>query len=171
MTYFPKVLTNRGPRGNYFILVKFIHLFWERKHELGRGRERRERESQAGFTLSARSPMRGSNREIMTWVEVRCLTDWATQVPQSSDISNFYLNILTVDFLGFYLLGIRKGAVMWLTLNFSLTSTFNSDKFYWITFKLPKAFYYHLLYTLTLIWCFHSCQDFKQNTLGICLLT
>lgn len=51
------------------------------------------------------------------------------------------MNILTVNFLGSYLLGIQKEVIEWLslTLNFSLTSICNSDKFYWITFKPTEA--------------------------------
>ena len=63
----------------------FIYLFWERDTAAYRQRERK-RESQAGSTLSAQSPMRGSNpRTVRSWVEVKlwvgCLTNWATWVP------------------------------------------------------------------------------------------
>ena len=50
------------------------------------GRSREMRESEAGFWLQAvstkpdaRLELRSS--EIMTWAKVRCLTNWATQVP------------------------------------------------------------------------------------------
>ena len=50
------------------------------------GAEReRQRESQAGSTMSAWNPMWGSNsRTTRSWPEPksRCLTDWATQAPQ-----------------------------------------------------------------------------------------
>ena len=45
----------------------------------------RETESEAGSVLSAQGPGQGLNLwncEIMTWVEVGHLTDWATQAPQ-----------------------------------------------------------------------------------------
>ena len=46
-----------------------------------------ERESEAGFRLWAVSTepdvgLEPTNHEIMTWAEVGCLTDWATQTPQ-----------------------------------------------------------------------------------------
>ena len=46
-------------------------------------------ESKAGSRLWAVSAkpdvgLKLTNCEIMTWTEVRCLTDWATQVPQAS---------------------------------------------------------------------------------------
>lgn len=51
------------------------------------------------------------------------------------------MNILTVNFLGFYLLGIQEEVIVWLslTVNFSLTSTYHTDKFYWITFTPTEA--------------------------------
>ena len=67
---------------NFFFKCLFI---LEREREwTGEGQRERERESQADSALSAQSPMWGSNStncEIMTWAEVWCLTDWATQVP------------------------------------------------------------------------------------------
>ena len=73
----------------------FIY-FWERErerererestheHTRGRGREREaDRGSEAGSALTAESLMQGSDSqtEIMTWAEVKCLADGATQVP------------------------------------------------------------------------------------------
>ena len=57
----------------------------EQAHEQGRGREG-DTESEAGSRLWAVStdPNAGlelMNGEIMTWAEVGCLTDWATQAP------------------------------------------------------------------------------------------
>ena len=55
----------------------------------GRGGVEREGDTESeaapGPELSAQSPTRGSNSRtvIMTWAEVRCLTDWATQAPQT----------------------------------------------------------------------------------------
>ena len=67
-------------------LLKFIH-FWETEHEQGRGREREgDTESEAGSRIWAVStePDTGlelTNCEIMTWAQVRGLTDWAIQAP------------------------------------------------------------------------------------------
>ena len=44
-----------------------------------RGRETKNLKQAPGSELSTQSPMRGSNSG--TWGEVRCLTDWVTQVP------------------------------------------------------------------------------------------
>ena len=83
-------MTSSQPFLFYFIIVFKVYLLLretgETKREQGRGRERgrhriRSRlqgqavntEPDVGFELT--------NREIMTWAEVRCLTDWATQVP------------------------------------------------------------------------------------------
>ena len=60
-----------------FIFFKFIYLFFERerKHERGGGVQR-ERESQAGSTLSEPDTgLEATNHEIMTGVEVGRLTD------------------------------------------------------------------------------------------------
>ena len=70
----------------------FIY-FWEREREhergqWGAGAERKgDTESEAGSRLWAvgTEPNAGLelvNCEIMTWAEVGCLTDWATQAPQ-----------------------------------------------------------------------------------------
>ena len=66
-----------------FLIFFSMYLFWQRQREWGRGKERGRQQNpkQApGSELSAQSPTRGSNpqdREIMTWAEVRCLTNWA----------------------------------------------------------------------------------------------
>ena len=79
-----------------FLNVLFIFIFereWERAHtceraHMSRGGAERERdtESKAGSRLwpvSSESDvgLKLLNHEIMTWVEVRCSTDWATQAP------------------------------------------------------------------------------------------
>ena len=66
----------------------FIY-FWDRERDsawAGEGQRERETESKAGSRIWAVSaePDAGldlTNREIMTWAEVRRLTDWATQEP------------------------------------------------------------------------------------------
>ena len=64
----------------------FIH-FWETERDgVGEGHREEETESEAVSRLWALStePDAGlelMNHEIMTWVEVGCLTDSATQVP------------------------------------------------------------------------------------------
>ena len=69
--------------------------FWDRERQSmsGRGAEREgDAESEAGSRLWATistEPDEGFelvNLEIMTWAEVRCSTDWATQVPRELDI-------------------------------------------------------------------------------------
>ena len=66
---------------------------FEREGERDRvwaGEEQREKETQnlkqaPGSELSAQSPVAGlelTDREIMTWAEVGCSTDWAAQVPR-----------------------------------------------------------------------------------------
>ena len=57
----------------------------ERGKEPGEGRRKRERERIPGrFRVVSPEPEAGlepTNREIMTWAQVQCLTDWATQAP------------------------------------------------------------------------------------------
>ena len=67
----------------------------ETEHERGRGREREgDTESEAGSRLRAISPepdagLELMDREIMTWAEVRRLTDWATQgAPKTSSFKS-----------------------------------------------------------------------------------
>ena len=57
------------------------------EHELGRVREREDTESEASSRLWVVSTepdigLEPTDHEIMTWAEVRCLTNWATQVPR-----------------------------------------------------------------------------------------
>ena len=66
----------------------FLFIFEREKQSASEGGAEREgdTESEAGFRLWAVStePVEGLelvNREIMTWAEVGCLTNWATQVP------------------------------------------------------------------------------------------
>ena len=69
----------------------FIY-FWERQSASGGGAEREgDTESETGsrFWAVNTEPDVGlelTDCEIMTWAEFRCLTDWATQVPQSRSI-------------------------------------------------------------------------------------
>ena len=66
----------------------FIY-FWDRERQSmnGGGAEREgDTQSEAGSRLWAISPephagLELTDREIMTWAEVRCSTNWATQVP------------------------------------------------------------------------------------------
>ena len=74
-------------------LKKFLKMFysWERERECtsGEGAEReRDTESEAGSRLWAVSTesdagLELTSHEIMTWAEVGCPTDWATQAPLS----------------------------------------------------------------------------------------
>ena len=81
----------------FFIFLKSFHLFLkERERDRAwAGEEQREREAQnlklaPGSELSAQSltdmGLELTNCEIMTWAEVRRLTNWATQAPRLSDI-------------------------------------------------------------------------------------
>ena len=76
----------------FFSLKKFFLMFiyfWERQSASREEAEREgDTESEAGSSLWAVStePNAGlklTNHEIMTWAEVGCPTDWATQVPQA----------------------------------------------------------------------------------------
>ena len=73
-------------------LFFFNVYFWERDRMSGRGAGWWDTESEAGSWLWAvnTEPDTGlelTDWEIMTWAEVRRLTDWATQVPQNLCIS------------------------------------------------------------------------------------
>ena len=67
----------------------FFIYFWDRERQSmnGGGAEREgDTEPEAGSRLRAISPepdlgLELTGREIMTWAEVRRLTDWATQAP------------------------------------------------------------------------------------------
>ena len=84
-----KVASTKAPtkRSDASIFFFFFSLFiyFERERTCG-GEDQREgeRESQAGCTLSAQSPMQGLNphsHEIMTWAEIESQTNWAIQAP------------------------------------------------------------------------------------------
>ena len=67
----------------------FIYFEVERDKSVKGGEAEREghTDSEADSTLRAVSTepdtgLKLTNREIMTWAEVGCLTDWATQMPQ-----------------------------------------------------------------------------------------
>ena len=78
-------------RNIFFFFLFLTLIFWEteRQSESGRGAERDgDTESEAGPRLWAVSTephagLKPRNHEIMTWVKVRRLTDWATQEPIS----------------------------------------------------------------------------------------
>ena len=67
-------------------LIYFLFFIFEkeREHKQRRGRER-ETESEAGSRLRTAAETNVGlelvNYKIMTWADVRCLTDWATQAP------------------------------------------------------------------------------------------
>ena len=69
--------------------LTFIY-FWDRERDrawTGEGQREGYTESETGSRLWAVSTepdvgLELTDREIMTWAEVGCLTDWATQVPQ-----------------------------------------------------------------------------------------
>ena len=59
---------------------KFIYFEWE-KAPVREGQRERERASRA-FSTELHVGFELQNHKIMTWAEVRCLTNWASQVPQ-----------------------------------------------------------------------------------------
>ena len=69
-------------------------------------------ESQAGSRLWAVSTdwhgALNSQQEIMTWVEVGSLTNWAIQVPRKQLISDYYCHRLELSILGLYINGILQ---------------------------------------------------------------
>ena len=71
---------------NYNDCLMFIY-FWEKERDSGGRAERKgDTESKAGSRLPAVSTehcvtLELMNHEIMTWVKVGCLPNWATQVP------------------------------------------------------------------------------------------
>ena len=81
----------------------------ETEHERGRVREREgDTESETGSRLWAVStePDAGlelTNREIMTWAEVGCSTDWATQAPPKFIFYTLNHTVSFSDYLVFFL--------------------------------------------------------------------
>ena len=69
--------------------IFFNVYFWERQIASGEGAERerereRERETESKLWAVSTEPdgeLKLTNCELMTWTEVGCLTDWATQAP------------------------------------------------------------------------------------------
>ena len=96
MFVIPWILSSYGGCDIIFCFFSLFIYFWEREHEQG-GAEREsmseggaegegDTECKAGSRLWAVSiePDKGfkpTNCEIMTWAEVRGLTNWATQEP------------------------------------------------------------------------------------------
>ena len=73
--------------GRWVLLYSILHLFIlrETRSEWGRHRERGGHRIRSGVCTDSREANVGlehMNCEIMTWAEVRCLSDGATQVPQ-----------------------------------------------------------------------------------------
>ena len=65
----------------------FIYFWGKDRAQAGEGQPERETKSEAGSRLQAVSTepdmeLELTDREIMTWAEVRRSTDWATQVPR-----------------------------------------------------------------------------------------
>ena len=72
--------------GRFKTCVCKFYLFWEaeRGRETERERERERERIPSGLHTVRAEPdveLELMNSEIMIWVKVRCLTDWATQVP------------------------------------------------------------------------------------------
>ena len=83
----------------YFLNVLFcLFVYWDRERQnTSRGGPEREGDtvSEAGSRLWAVSAepnlgLEPMNREIMTWVEVGCLTNWATQATHSICIISYF---------------------------------------------------------------------------------
>ena len=87
----------------YFVIIVLMFIFdRERQRQRQREREREtDTKSGAGSRLWAVSTepdagLQPTNCEIMTWAEVRPLTNWATQVPQVA--SFLKLPVLSEEF-------------------------------------------------------------------------
>ena len=97
----------------------------ERQSMNGGGAEREgDTESEAGSSLRAISPepdaglelagLELTDREIVTWVKVRCSTDWATQAPHHSFLNKVHI---VIDMLpGYKFPRIHDLQKQWLTL-------------------------------------------------------
>ena len=79
-----------------FFFPTFIYFWLRERQSMNRGGAEREgdTESETGSRLWAVSTepdagLEPTNHEIMTWAEVGCLTDWATQAPQHLTLSWF----------------------------------------------------------------------------------
>ena len=72
----------------------FVYYFWERERaRAGEGQREGDRGSKAG-SAGSRDPNVGlklRNNEIMTWAEVRGLTNWATQAPLSAGFYRYHI--------------------------------------------------------------------------------
>ena len=118
------------------IFLTFIY-FWETDRDrAGVGEGQRENETQnlkqaPGSELSAQSPMWGSNSqtEIMTWAEVGCLTNWATQVPFVHSFIMKYIFITKVKKKLLHQRGIILKTWKYFKLN-------NKDHFYCLPLRL-----------------------------------
>ena len=89
----------------FFFLSLFI--YWEREREREResasrrGAERRRDRIPSRLHTVSTEPNVGlelTNCEIMTWVEVRCSTNWATQEPLNGQFSILRLSVPLVAF-------------------------------------------------------------------------
>ena len=91
----------------FFVFQFFKCLFiFERATEQkqGRGRKTGRHKIQAGSRLRAVSTepdlgLEPMNCEIMTWAEVRRLSDWATRTPQSFSTLNLFSEILPQKYI------------------------------------------------------------------------
>ena len=79
-----------------------VCLFERQRQSMSGGKAKKggDTESEAGPRLWAVSTesdagLQPTSSEIVTWAEEGCLTDWATQVPLSLWILNFFLHLLT----------------------------------------------------------------------------
>ena len=85
----PNWLNHSGTSRRLFFFFNFFKCLFIFKRErvwAGEGQREGATESEVGFRLSAVSTepdvgFKPTNCEIMTWIEVRCSTDWATQAP------------------------------------------------------------------------------------------
>ena len=103
----------------------FIY-FWEREaeHEWGRGKERGDTEYEAGSRLwvvstEPEAGLKPTSHEIMTWAEVRCLTNWATQVSLRQnlgweDVSFIYITIQKLSWEKWFLICFQRNHSLYL---------------------------------------------------------
>ena len=94
-----------------FFSPKCLFIFekqWEREQRKGRERETEDPKQASGFWAASTEPNEGlelTNCEIMTWVDVGRLTDWATQAPLNRNVfkqskANGHLLIIFYSFFG-----------------------------------------------------------------------
>ena len=133
----------------FFIYLMFLITLRERESTSRGGQKEREAESEAGSRLWAVSTeshveLDLMSREIMTWAEVGCSTDWATQV---SLFPLFYIFQLFRVFLSSPVIYFRFMEVSIALFKWRRTreSGSNCNSLYWLTLSPVKHWYVSLI--------------------------